>query len=93
VRVQIRVELKLSGTDSRGKEFTENTFTENVGVSAFLCACTATLAKDSSVEVYIVKGSDKSIGTARVVRSEERAGTSALYGFRFIEKRGEWILR
>jgi hypothetical protein len=28
-----------------------------------------------------------------VVRSEERAGTSALYGFRFIEKRGEWILR
>jgi response regulator RpfG family c-di-GMP phosphodiesterase len=93
VRVQIRVELKLSGTDSRGKEFTENTFTENVGVSAFLCACTATLVKDSSVEVYIVKGSDKSIGTARVVRSEERAGTSSLYGFRFIEKRGEWILR
>jgi DNA-binding response OmpR family regulator len=93
VRVQIRVELKISGTDIHGKEFTENTFTENVSVSAFLCACSATLAKDSSVEVCIVKGSDPSAGTACVVRSEQRAGTSALYAFRFVEKRGEWILK
>src|SRR5580698_5774541 len=93
VRVQIRVELKLSGTDIRGKEFTENTFTENVSVSGFLCACTATLVKDSLVEVYVVKGSDKPVGKARVVRSEERAGNISLYGFRFIEKTGEWILK
>jgi hypothetical protein len=26
------------------------------------------------------------------VRSEERPGASSLYGFRFIEKKGEWIL-
>ena len=78
--MQIRVELKLPGTDIHGKEFMENTFTENVSVSAFLCACTATLAKDSIVEVYIVKGSDKPVGKARVVRSEERSGNlSALW--------------
>ena len=93
VRVQIRVELKLCGTDIRGKEFTENTFTENVSVSAFLCACSATLVKDSLVEVYVVKVSDKPVGKARVVRSEERAGNTSLYGFRFIEKTGEWILK
>jgi len=93
VRVQIRMELKLCGTDLHGKEFTENTFTENVSVSAFLCACTATLVKDSLVEVYVVKGSDKPVGKARVVRSEERAGNISLYGFRFIEKTGEWILK
>jgi DNA-binding response OmpR family regulator len=93
VRVQIRVAVKLSGTDIHGKEFTENTFTENVSISAFLCSCTANLAKDSSVEVYIVKGADESVGTARVVRSEQRAGASPLYAFRFVEKRGEWILK
>ena len=92
VRVQIRVELKLSGTDSNGKEFKESTFTENVSVNSFFCACAATLAQDSVVEVFIARGNDQSIGTARVVRSEERPGTSSLYGFRFIEKKGEWIL-
>jgi hypothetical protein len=49
--------------------------------------------KDSLVEVYVVKVSDKPVGKARVVRSEERAGNTSLYGFRFIEKTGEWILK
>jgi len=93
VRVQIRVELKLSGADIHGKEFKESTFTENVSVSAFLCGCTATLEKDSIVEVFIVQGNDKYVGKARVVRSEERQGSCSFYGFRFIEKKGEWILQ
>src|SRR5277367_2977351 len=93
VRVQIRVELRLSGVDIHGKEFKESTFTENVSVSSFLCACTATLEKDSIVEVFIVQGNDKYVGKARVVRSEERQGSCSFYGFRFIEKKGEWILQ
>jgi DNA-binding response OmpR family regulator len=93
LRVQIRVELKLCGTDVNGKQFKEHSFTENVSVSAFLCGCFAMLEKDSIVEVYIVKGTDKCVGRARVVRSEERQGLSTLYGFRFTEKLGEWILQ
>jgi DNA-binding response OmpR family regulator len=93
VRVQIRVELKLSGADIHGKEFKESAFTENASVSSFLCACAATLEKDSIVEVFIVQGNDKYVGKARVVRSEERQGSCSLYGFRFIEKKGEWILQ
>jgi DNA-binding response OmpR family regulator len=92
VRVQIRVELKLSGTDSNGKQFKESTFTENVSVNSFFCACVATLEADSVVEVFIARGNDQNVGKARVVRSEERPGASSLYGFRFIEKKGEWIL-
>jgi len=92
VRVQIRVELKLSGTDSNGKQFKESTFTENVSVNSFFCACVATLEPDSVVEVFIARGNDQNVGKARVVRSEERPGASSLYGFRFIEKKGEWIL-
>jgi hypothetical protein len=90
--VQIRVELKLSGTDSNGKQFKESTFTENVSVNSFFCACVATLEADSVVEVFIARGNDQNVGKARVVRSEERPGASSLYGFRFIEKKGEWIL-
>lgn len=93
VRVQIRVELKLRGTDIHGKEFSETTVTENVSVSAFLCACSAILEKDSIVDVYITKGSGKCVGKARMVRSSDRLGNSAIYAFRFIEKTGEWILQ
>src|SRR6202050_1732172 len=82
VRVQIRVELQLSGTDSKGKAFKESAFTENVSVSSFFCACAVTLATDSVVEVFIARGNDQSVGKARVVRSEERPGASTLYGFR-----------
>jgi DNA-binding response OmpR family regulator len=93
VRVQIRVELNLAGTDSKGKEFKESTFTENVSVCSFLCALDATLENDSIVEVFIARGSGQCVGKARVMRSEERQGASSLYAFRFTEKTGEWILQ
>jgi DNA-binding response OmpR family regulator len=93
VRVQIRVELNLSGTDSNGKEFKESTFTENVSVSSFLCALSATLAQDSIVEVFLARGHDQCVGKARVMRTEARQGASSLYAFRFTEKKGEWILQ
>jgi CheY-like chemotaxis protein len=93
IRLQLRVHLKLCGKDIHGKEFSEATFTENVSVSAFLCGCNADLAKDSIVEVYIVGGRDQHVGKARIVRSERRPKTSTLYGFRFVEKTGEWILQ
>jgi DNA-binding response OmpR family regulator len=93
VRVQIRVELNLSGTDSKGREFKESTFTENVSVSSFLCALDATLANDSIVEVFIARANGQGVGKARVMRSEERQGAPSLYAFRFTEKTGEWILQ
>jgi CheY-like chemotaxis protein len=93
VRLSLRVQLKLRGKDIHGKEFDEATFTENVSVSAFLCPSAAELQKDSIVEVYIVSGLDKLVGKARAVRSEQRPKLPTLYGFRFVEKTGEWILK
>ncbi|MGA6958071.1 MAG: hypothetical protein WBY38_01585, partial [Candidatus Acidiferrales bacterium] len=93
VRLQLRVQLKLRGKDIHGIEFNEADFTENVSVSAFLCPCTADLAKDSIVDVYIVDGADRYVGKARVVRSEHRTESASLYGFRFAEKTGQWILQ
>jgi len=93
VRVQVRISLKLRGEDINGKEFAETTSTENVSISAFMCGCETALQRDSIVGVYVVHGVEKLVGTARVVRSEPRQGSSTLYAFRFVEKTGEWILK
>jgi CheY-like chemotaxis protein len=92
IRVQVRVSVKLCGTDINGKEFEETTMTENASVSAFLCGCAAALQMDSVVDVFLARGTER-VGTARMVRSEQRPGSSTLYAFRFVDKTGEWILR
>ena len=43
VRVRLRVPLRLGGTDSHGKKFSEVATTENVSMSGFLCGCTVDL--------------------------------------------------
>jgi CheY-like chemotaxis protein len=93
VRVNIRVTLMLRGKDAQGSEFKETTFTENVSISAFLCACATALRTDSVVDVYILSGIEKYVGKARMVRTEPREGASTLYAFRFVEKTGDWILK
>lgn len=93
VRVHLRVRLKLQGTDGNEKPFEEISNTENVSKSGFLCGCTARLKTDSAIEVYLVSGGTKLVGTARVVRSEGSDTPYPRYAFRFVEKEGEWILQ
>src|ERR1019366_9694886 len=93
VRVQLRVMLKLRGTDINQKPFEELSATENVSKSGFLCGCTALLKKDAVVEVYLVSGGMKFVGKARVFRSEECDTPYPRYTFRFLQKVGDWILQ
>jgi DNA-binding response OmpR family regulator len=93
VRVQLRVPLKLRGTDIHGNTFEETTSTENVSLSGFLCGCTAALQKESLVDVYIVNNAERYVGKARTVRAESLEPSCARYGFRFVEKVSEWILQ
>ncbi len=93
VRVRLRVPLKLRGTDANGKLFEALTTTENISLSGFLCGCTAPLAKDSIVNVYMVSGSEEYAGKARVIRSELDDTPCPRYGFRFVEKPENWVLR
>lgn len=93
VRVRLRVPLKLRGTDANGKPFEALTTTENVSLSGFLCGCSAPVAKDSIVNVYMVSGSEEYAGKARVIRSELDDTPCPRYGFRFVEKPENWVLR
>ncbi|HEV3513212.1 MAG TPA: response regulator [Candidatus Sulfotelmatobacter sp.] len=92
LRVRLHVALKLRGTDSNGKPFEESSATENVSKDGFFCGCTAPLAKESIVEVYLDAGGTKFRGKARVVRSEGSDTPYPRYGFQFVQKEGDWIL-
>ena len=93
VRVQLRVSLRLRGTDSDGKEFDEETSTENVSLSGFLCGSAAPVKTDTIVEVSLGKNGRELVGKARCVRTDSREGELPQCAFRFIEKTGTWILQ
>jgi DNA-binding response OmpR family regulator len=92
VRVQLRVHIKITGIDAHGKDFQEKTYTENVSLSGFLCSCAVALRMDSMVGVYLVEPNEQYVGKARAVRSESSVSPSMRYGFRFVEKKGPWVL-
>jgi CheY-like chemotaxis protein len=93
VRVRLRVPLKLEGTDSHGKKFSEVATTENVSLSGFLCGCTAQLAGDSVVDVYLTSTREDYVGKAKIVHVDSKAVPLQRYGCRFIEKTGPWVLQ
>jgi DNA-binding response OmpR family regulator len=93
VRVRLRVPLKLRGTDCEGREFEEKANTEDVSLSGFLCACSAELAKDSILEVYLTGDGTNYVGKAKIVHASSKGGPARHYGCRFVEKTGVWVLQ
>jgi CheY-like chemotaxis protein len=93
VRVRLRLPMKIRGKDANGKGFEEETVTENLATSSFLCGCTAVLVKDSIAQVYLKSSGEQLVGKARVVRSEASDTRYPRYAFRFTEKTGAWVLQ
>ena len=95
VRVQMKVNLLLKGLDVHRHCFEEATCTENVSVDGFLCQCTAPLAQNSDVQVFVIAGNDthKYAGRARVVRREQPETPWQKYGFEFQDKTSHWVLQ
>ena len=93
VRLQLRVGLKLRGTDGQGKTFDETAATEDVSLSGFLCACKAELATDSIVEVFMTSYGEPYVGKARIVHASPKNAPLRRYGCRFVEKTGPWVLK
>ncbi|MGB2670734.1 MAG: response regulator [Candidatus Acidiferrum sp.] len=92
VRVRLRVPLKLVHTDSAGKKVEQETITENVSLSGFLCASTAELDDGSIVEVHLTIPVPRYVGKAKVIHSDTKSAALRRYGFRFLEKTGPWVL-
>jgi CheY-like chemotaxis protein len=93
-RVQMRVLLKLRGTDANGKQFDESTTTDNVSAGGFLCNCSASLVKSTPVEVFLTSGdAERHAGRAHVVRKEPTGSAWNRYGFQFDETTSDWVLQ
>ena len=93
-RVQMRVPLKLRGTDTTGKQFEESTTTENVSAGGFLSNCTVSLIKGTPVEVFLASGGrERYAGRAQVVRKEAAGSPWQRYGFQFLETTSDWVLQ
>jgi DNA-binding response OmpR family regulator len=93
-RVQMRVLLKLRGTDANGKPLDESTTTDNVSAGGFLCNCAATLVKSTPVDVFLTSGgTERHAGRAHVVRKEPTGSAWNRYGFQFDETTSDWVLQ
>ena len=92
MRLNLRVMLKLRGTDVSGQPFEEVSATVNLSPKGFLCGCTRPLAIDSSIEVSLAAERPEVVGTARIVRAEDCETAYPRYGVRFLRKQRNWIL-
>jgi DNA-binding response OmpR family regulator len=90
VRVRMRLQLNLRGTDASGRKFEERTITENVSAAGFLCNCMSALANGTTVEVTLSGGSERYAGQAQVVREESFGTPWHRYGFKLLEKTKDW---
>lgn len=93
VRLQLRVPLRLEGTDASGKNFEEAATTEDVSLSGFLCSCTAELVADALVDVYLAGRGKNYVGKAKVVHTSAKGAQARQYDCRFVEKTGPWVLQ
>ena len=92
-RVQMRVLLKLRGTDATGKKFEATTTADNVSAGGFLAVCTAELVKGTPVEVFLAPGGQECYaGRAEAVRKESPGSPWQRYGFEFVETTADWVL-
>jgi CheY-like chemotaxis protein len=92
VRVRLRVSLMLRRTDAHGNKVDQETITENVSLSGFLCTSTAEMAVGSIVDVYLASSGPHHVGQAKLVHSDTKALPLRHYGFLFTEKTGAWVL-
>jgi DNA-binding response OmpR family regulator len=93
VRVRMHMLLRVRGIDASGGAFEELTTTENISAGGFLSVCRASLVKDSLVEVFLAKGTERYAGKARVIRQEAAGAPWQRYGFQFVEKCTDWPLQ
>jgi CheY-like chemotaxis protein len=93
IRLSLKVVLRLCGVDGSGAAFEWLTVTENLSANGFYCALPMRLEKDSDVEVYLVSQQEQWVGRARVAHAEQKISLMDHYGFAFVERTKEWVVR
>jgi len=93
-RVQMRVPIKLRGTDGAGKAFELETATDNLSAGGFIAICPVSLVKGAPVEVFVTAGANERLaGRAVTIRKESAGSPWQRYGFQFTETTPDWVLQ
>jgi len=92
-RVRLSVGLRMTGNDQSGKGLELTVLTNDVSASGFSCNCVVPLRVGSIVEVSMSSGQQRIVGRVRVVRVENLNTPRQKYGFEFIEKWDQWVLK
>lgn len=92
-RVNLRVILKLRGTDAEGEPINLLTSTENVSAHGFLCGCSAPLKRNAVVDVLLMSVGQHVVGKARMIHNEWPDTPGQTCGFHFDGDPVDWVLR
>lgn len=90
-RAQLRIMLKLRGTDSRGATFETVTASEELSAFGFICCCTAPLEENALIDVFLKSPGEQWVGRARVVRRAAADRDWKSYAFRFVKEPRVWL--
>jgi DNA-binding response OmpR family regulator len=90
-RVKLRVPLRIEGKDNAGGIFNVLTTTENVSRASFLSSCAVALEDGTVVDVFLARGKNEHVGTAKVIRSEWNETVYPRYACRFTEATENWV--
>ena len=92
-RVRLPIPLRIVGTDTAGRPFDLALVTYDVSASGFSCYTGLALPVGNSIDAWLTAGKQPVKGQALVVRVENRGTPQQRYGFQFIEKPENWIIR
>jgi CheY-like chemotaxis protein len=92
-RVRLPIGIRIVGTQTTGQPFDAALVTYDVSVSGFSCHTNLALPVGNSVDVFMTAGKQPAKGQALVVRVEKRGTPEQRYGFQFIQKPENWVVR
>lgn len=93
-RIKLKVSIELEGTDTSGQPFRLKTDTRDVSGHGFLCDCSAPLAVNSVVSVFLVQNNrTELVGKARVAHVQWPGTPGQQCGFQLLDKPRKWVLQ
>jgi CheY-like chemotaxis protein len=90
--LQMRVGLRLSGTDARDRQFAELVTTESINPDGFQFTSPTDFAEGSVLEVFLTGSTERHVGHARVVERSP-AGLARQAYFVVFDGPRDWILQ
>jgi CheY-like chemotaxis protein len=93
-RVRLAIGTRLVGVDTAGKPFDLELVTHDASASGFSCYCCVEIPIGASVDVWVTSNKEAiKKGRARVMTVQRPGTPEQRYGFCFIDKPEQWVLR